>query len=94
MANTECEKLFGAPPEKKYRYFNQPIEQIPGWKSGDYQFLVHSPNCGLQWLSIECTECDESGSQTSAAHQNYLFDHKTRKWILSDSSSSDSDPTT
>lgn len=50
-----------SPPESgaqdKYRYFNQPIEQIPGWESDKPQFLVHRPNCGLQWISVsECLD--------------------------------------
>lgn len=131
-----CEDPFDPEPSKKYRYFNQPIEQIPGWKEGDYQVLVHSKNCGLQWHTVQCLDvmvcikkegknivaerrnvavfkeqeekessgcppvecCDESGGVAmlgaGVKQQNYLFDHKTRKWILSDSSSSDSDPTT
>ena len=38
--------------EDKYRYFNQPIEQIPGWDGSKPQFLVHRPNCGLQWVGV------------------------------------------
>lgn len=45
-----------APPssgaEDKYRYFNQPIEQIPGWQADKPQLLVHRPNCGLQWVAL------------------------------------------
>ena len=95
MSNTDCEELFGDPPAKKYRYFNQPIEQIPGWKTEDYQFLVHSPNCGLQWISIECTKCDESGETAAIGSlNNYSFDDANKKWISSDVNSSCLDPTT
>jgi len=43
------------PSEKKYRYFNQPIEQIPKWEEDKFQILVHPPTGGLHWLTIE--EC-------------------------------------
>jgi hypothetical protein len=45
------------PPNAKgdlnYRYFNQPIEQIPGYNPILPQILAHRPNCGLQWISID-----------------------------------------
>jgi hypothetical protein len=53
---SKCEDAFDDSPEKKYRYFNQPIEQIPGWKRDDYQVLVHSPDCGLQWHTVQCLD--------------------------------------
>lgn len=52
----KCEDAFDTKPEKKYRYFNQPIEQIPGWKEGEYQALVHSDGCGLQWHTVQCLD--------------------------------------
>jgi len=57
--SSECDnvdKIFEAPEsdsDKKYRYFNQPIEQIPGYKEEKPQILVHRPNCGLQWVSLD-----------------------------------------
>lgn len=42
--------------EKPYRYFNQPIEQIPGWDKNQPQVLVHSINNGLMWKSVECLD--------------------------------------
>jgi hypothetical protein len=57
--SSECDdvdKIFEAPEsesDKKYRYFNQPIEQIPGYEEGKPQILVHRPNCGLQWVSLD-----------------------------------------
>lgn len=39
--------------EKKYRFFTLPIEQIPGHKEGESQILVHRPNCGLQWFTLD-----------------------------------------
>jgi len=39
----------GRPP---YRYFNQPIELIPGWDADSDQVLVHRPSSGLQWVTI------------------------------------------
>lgn len=57
--SNDCDKvdeIFEAPEadsDKKYRYFNQPIEQIPGWKEDKPQILIHRPNCGLQWNTID-----------------------------------------
>jgi hypothetical protein len=39
--------------DKKYRFFNQPIEQIPGYVSDKPQILVHRPNSGLQWFTLD-----------------------------------------
>lgn len=50
-----CDALDTA-PNKKYRFFNQPIEQIPGYLADKPQMLVHSANCGLQWHTIQCME--------------------------------------
>lgn len=48
-------------PNKKYRYFNQPIEQIPGFEINKKQALVHDPQCGLKWMDIvECAPEEES----------------------------------
>jgi hypothetical protein len=51
--SSEC-KAFSEAPSKKYRFFNQPIEQIPGYEEASPQILVHSKNCGLQWHTVEC----------------------------------------
>jgi hypothetical protein len=51
--SSECD-AFNTAPSKKYRFFNQPIEQIPGYDEAKPQMLVHSPNCGLQWHNVEC----------------------------------------
>jgi hypothetical protein len=57
--SSECDdvdKIFEAPgseADKKYRYFNQPIEQIPGYKEDKPQILAHRPNCGLQWVTLD-----------------------------------------
>lgn len=37
-----------------YRYFNQPIEQIPGWNKDEPQILFHGKNHGLVWVNIQC----------------------------------------
>jgi hypothetical protein len=56
-ANTnDLNTIFPQPTEdgdKKYRFFNQPIEQIPGFKADMPQILVHRPNCGLQWFTLD-----------------------------------------
>lgn len=40
-------------PDKKYRFFNQPIEQVPGYESDKPQILVHRPGSGLQWFTLD-----------------------------------------
>jgi hypothetical protein len=55
-----CEDTFppsGSDPSAALRYFNMPIEQIPGFKAEDPQLLFRSPNSGLVWLSIPQTGC-------------------------------------
>ena len=43
-------------PEYIYRFFNQPIEQIPGWVADKVQVLVHKGNQGLIWQNVYCEE--------------------------------------
>jgi hypothetical protein len=51
---TNVEQIFDAPEDdRKYRFFNQPIEQIPNFKPNEPQILVHRPNGGLQWATID-----------------------------------------
>jgi hypothetical protein len=51
---TDPEKVFDQPEDnRKYRFFNQPIELIPGHNDGVPQILVHRPNGGLQWVTID-----------------------------------------
>jgi hypothetical protein len=52
----DVDKIFEAPDseaDKKYRYFNQPIGQIPGYEEDKPQILAHRPNCGLQWITLD-----------------------------------------
>lgn len=37
----------------KYRFFNQPLEQIPGFVIDKPQLLAHAPNGGLMWFTID-----------------------------------------
>jgi hypothetical protein len=57
MAAESCpnpEEIFDTPENnRKYRFFNQPIEQIPGHVEDKPQILVHRPNSGLQWVTID-----------------------------------------
>jgi len=54
----DLEAIFEPPTsDYKYRFFNQPIEQIPGWDASSSQLLVHSKNDnaqggGLQWVTL------------------------------------------
>lgn len=43
-------------PVQNFRYFNQPIEQIPGWAAGVSQILVHPNDGGLMWKNVECMD--------------------------------------
>lgn len=61
LNNSYCDPRETIPSEavneqNKYRYFNQPIEQIPGFNSSQPQVLCHSPEpyVGLFWASLEC----------------------------------------
>ena len=54
--STNLNDVFPTPStygDKKYRFFNQPIEQIPGYEADKPQILVHRPNCGLQWFTLD-----------------------------------------
>lgn len=52
--SSDIEDIFPDPnPKKKYRYFNQPIEQIPGYEESQPQILVHGTSCGLQWFTLD-----------------------------------------
>lgn len=47
-------QIFGQPEDnRKYRYFNQPIEQIPNFLADVPQILAHRPNGGLQWVTVD-----------------------------------------
>lgn len=51
-----CPDFFPA-INQTYRYFNQPIEQIPGWNPATAQILFHGANNGLVWVSApECID--------------------------------------
>ena len=56
-------------PEYIYRFFNQPIEQIPGWVANKVQVLVHKGDQGLIWQTVYCEEvvtCISLNSQTNS----------------------------
>ena len=55
-------------PANIYRFFNQPIEQIPGWVADKVQVLVHKGDQGLIWQTVYCEEvvtCISLNSQTN-----------------------------
>lgn len=56
--STFTDQIFPQPdPQEKYRFFNQPIEQIPSYKADKPQILAHRPGCGLQWVTVDqCLE--------------------------------------
>jgi len=49
----DFEQIIPEPTSVKYRWFNQPIEQIPLWAEDKFQILVHPPNGGLHWLTVD-----------------------------------------
>lgn len=52
----ECSSDFPTTPSDKYRYFNQPVEQIPGYDKEKAQILFHQKGA-LVWQDIaECVE--------------------------------------
>lgn len=70
---TKCEDKFpdmsSLSSSGNYRYFNQPIEQVPGWDVAKAQILFHGENRGLYWQTIpdcvnvlECLTVVPSGS--------------------------------
>jgi hypothetical protein len=53
---TECSSDFPTAPSDKYRYFNQPVEQIPGYEDGKVQMLFNHKGA-LVWQTMpECVE--------------------------------------
>lgn len=61
-----------AKPSDNYRYFNQPIEQIPGWEPDNVQILLHAAGCGLKWHTVECLDvvtCIKLGSSELTVDQ-------------------------
>lgn len=54
--NIDINKIFDTPGkggDLKFRFFNQPIEQIPGFDEAKPQLLAHRPNYGLQWVTVD-----------------------------------------
>lgn len=41
-------------PGPHHRYFNLPIEQIPGWDASKDQVLAHAQDAGLVWVEVVC----------------------------------------
>ena len=71
MAN--CDDVFPEKPDDKYRFFNQPIEQIPQYDANVAQMLFHAAGGGLVWQSVpsgcvdvvQCIKLDTSSSEYS-----------------------------
>ena len=66
----KCDDVFPKKPDDKYRFFNQPIEQIPEYDASVAQMLFHAANGGLVWQSLpsgcvtllKCVELDTSSA--------------------------------
>ena len=58
MPLKECNDPFpNMPAGNNYRYFNQPIEMIPGWDNNKSQILFHGKDKGLYWETVpECID--------------------------------------
>lgn len=67
-----CDDVFPEKPDDKYRFFNQPIEQIPQYDANVAQMLFHAAGGGLVWQSVpsgcvdvvQCIKLDTSSSET------------------------------
>jgi len=65
-----CDDDFPTIPTDKYRFFNQPVEQIPEYDASVAQMLFHSASGGLVWQSLpsgcvtllKCVELDTSSA--------------------------------
>lgn len=63
-------------PGPHHRYFNLPIEQIPGWDPLKDQVLTHAKNGGLIWVEIvclpvvTCIQLDELNGKLIAERRN------------------------
>lgn len=51
--STPCDTSF-FDDKGSWFYFNQPINQIEGYVNNVPQILMHGPNKGLLWKTIEC----------------------------------------
>lgn len=68
-----CDDVFPEKPDDKYRFFNQPIEQIPQYDANVAQMLFHAAGGGLVWQSVpsgcvdvvQCIKLDTSSSEYS-----------------------------
>lgn len=63
----DFDNIITEPTGAIYRFFNQPIEQIPKWTFDKFQILVHVPTGGLHWLTVDqcqqvvtCLSIDEN----------------------------------
>lgn len=79
---SECSEsvVFPSTPSKNYRFFNQPIEQIPEWDPTKSQVLFHAANCGLVWQTFECIDvvtCIKLESSELVIETKKLFVLKT-----------------
>ena len=82
----ECTDPFPETPlTDKYRYFNQPIEQIPGYEEGKTQMLFHKEGA-LVWQSIpetcvEVVKCVklEAASENPESGEGYTINMEQKR---------------
>jgi len=63
----------------KYRFFNQPLEQIPGFAKDKPQILAHAPNGGLMWFTLDqcmpvvtCLKLDNTAKELKIERRNIV----------------------
>lgn len=72
---TSCDKSF-FDNKGSWFYFNQPINQIEGYVANQPQILMHGPNKGLLWKTVECSHvvnCISLGAQELVIEQSQII---------------------
>lgn len=66
--------------DQKYRFFTLPIDQVPGYDNDKPQLLVHRPNSGLQWYTMDqclpivtCVKLDETSQLVAERRTIVVF---------------------
>jgi len=75
------------PASVPYRYFNQPIEQIPGWIKNNSQILSHRKDSGLQWLGLN--QCLQVGTCITLGSSELILERKNIPILVDDISGED-----
>lgn len=74
------------------RFFNEPIEQIPGYRWNEFQILIHGCKNGLRWWSPVCVEpiicvcTGTSGELKTSRQKMYVISDATPSGLIAPSS--------